>query len=150
MAKHNHTAGFTLIEVLIVAIIIVVLTATVLPHFAETQGQSIESRAQFNLYCLRSQIDLYQQEHNGAVPGDDLAELLTKTNAAGTTNRAEGPLEFGPYVGSLPINPLTGSNTVAEITNNPPLADDVTESDGWLYNKVDGQVWINHVDHLTE
>ena len=147
---NKHRSGFTLVEVLIVVVIMAVLAATIIPQFSDSSKDAKISSVKFNLHTLRSQIQLYKSQHDGKVPGDDLAELLIKTNVAGTTDVSDGPLVYGPYVQSIPANPFTNSDVVVEITNNPAVVGDVTSGDGWLYNKTEGQVWINHADYFTE
>ena len=150
MTDNKRLNGFTLVEVLIVVVIMAVLAATIIPQFSDSSKDAKVSSAKFNLHTLRSQIQLYKSQHDGKVPGDDLAELLVTTNTAGTTDSSDGPLVYGPYIQKIPANPFTASSSVAEITNDPAVSSDVTTTDGWLYNKTVGQVWINHADYLSE
>ena len=146
----RHSRGFTLVEVLIVVVIMAVLAATIIPQFSDSSKDAKISSVKFNLHTLRSQIQLYKSQHDGLVPGDDLAELLLTTNASGTTDSSDGPLVYGPYIQKIPNNPFTTSNAVVEITSSPAASSDVTSSDGWLYNKSEGKVWVNHADYYTE
>ena len=150
MANRMRRHGFTLVEVLIVVVMLAVLAVAIVPEFLDSSQDAIVSSAKFNLQTLRSQIQRYKSEHGGKVPGDDLAELLLTTNAAGTIDSSDGPLVCGPYLESIPVNPFTGSATVAEITSNPAATTDVTTSDGWLYNPEAGQVWLNHIDYIAD
>ena len=149
MEKINRRHGFTLPEVLIVVVMLAVLAAAIVPQFVTSGDEAKVSSARFHLQTLRSQIQLYKSEH-GKPPGDGLWELLLTTNAVGTTDSHDGPLVFGPYVQSIPVNPLTGSATVVEISNHPPTSADVTDGDGWLYNSAIGQIWLNHADHVSD
>ncbi len=60
--------GFTLIEVLIVVVMMAVLAATIIPQFASSTDDAKSSALKFNLHALRSQIEMYKLQHNGAVP----------------------------------------------------------------------------------
>jgi len=139
----NKKAGFTLIEILIVVVIMAVLAATVIPQFTESTADAKASSVLFNLHTLRSQIQLYRTHHDGLRPSADLNELLKKTNAAGTQT---GDTPFGPYLTKIPENSFTNSATVKSVTA-APTDTDVTDTDGWLYNATTGEIWINHKDY---
>ena len=149
MNKKQRTA-FTLVEVLIVVVIMAVLAATIIPQFSDSSKDAKISSVKFNLHTIRSQIEMYKSQHDGKVPGDDLLELTQTTNVKGTTSTSDGPLVYGPYIQTIPANQFTSSNTVSEITNDPAQASDVTTTDGWLYNKTSGKIWINHADYFSE
>ena len=149
MANEMRRLGFTLIEVLIVAVMLAVLAAVVVPQFLNSNEDAKVTSAKFSLQTLRSQIQLYKSEH-GSWPGDDLQELLMTTSGDGTTDSSDGPLTSGPYLESIPVNPFTGSATVVEIENDPATAADITATDGWLYNKQVGQIWLNHADYISD
>ncbi len=62
-------AGFTLVELLIVAIILAILAAIVVPQFANSTAGANDSALRTNLAGIRSAIDLYTQQHGGTFPG---------------------------------------------------------------------------------
>ena len=62
-------AGFTLVELLIVAIILAILAAIVVPQFASSTADAQDSALRSNLAGIRSAIDLYTQQHGGTFPG---------------------------------------------------------------------------------
>ena len=61
--------GFTLVELLIVAIILAILAAIVVPQFASSTTDASNSALRSNLAGVRSAIDLYTQQHGGTLPG---------------------------------------------------------------------------------
>ncbi|MFN3151128.1 type II secretion system protein [Bremerella sp.] len=138
--SQSKKAGFTLIEVLIVVVILAVLAATVIPQFTDSTTDAKKSSVLFNLHTLRSQIQLYRAHHEGTPPGSDLNELTISTKADGS---ADGP--FGPYLSKIPVNNFTNSNTVKVVTDDPVEAD-FTDTHGWLYNATSGEIWINYKD----
>jgi len=142
--SQSKKAGFTLIEVLIVVVILAVLAATVIPQFTDSTTDAKKSSVLFNLHTLRSQIQLYRAHHEGDVPGNDLNELTIATDVDG----AEGGA-FGPYLSKIPVNSFTNSNTVKVVTDDP-VSDDFTDTHGWLYNATTGEIWINYEDLGTE
>ena len=68
--KQPRRAGFTLVEVLIVVVILGILAATVLPQFTSSNDDARESVLVQDLQTLRSQIQLYKFQHDGKFPAD--------------------------------------------------------------------------------
>jgi general secretion pathway protein G len=62
-------AGFTLVELLIVAIILAILAAIVVPQFASSTSDATDSALRSNLAGIRGAIDLYTQQHGNTFPG---------------------------------------------------------------------------------
>lgn len=65
----RRQAGFTLVELLIVAIILAILAAIVVPQFASSTDDAIDSALKSNLANIRGAVDLYRQQHTGVYPG---------------------------------------------------------------------------------
>jgi general secretion pathway protein G len=65
--------GFTLVELLIVAIILAILAAIVVPQFASSTDDATDSALRSNLSAIRGAIDLYAQQHGGSFPGSTTA-----------------------------------------------------------------------------
>ena len=126
----RNQSGFTLVELLIVAIILAILAAIVVPQFAASTNDARASALRSNISNIRGAIDLYAQQHGGTFPAaaastggtctggtagtglvgtvEALTEQLTRyTNAAGQACslqdiNADGTPEFpyGPYLKS--------------------------------------------------
>ena len=143
--------GFTLVEVLIVVVIMAVLAATIIPQFADSTKDAKVSSLKFNLHTLRSQIQMYKQQHDAKTPTGTLAELISKTDISGTVGTGATHI-YGPYVMEIPDNPFTGKATVKVITNNPAAAGDVTENyaGGWLYYATPGDIFSDHATYYVE
>jgi prepilin-type N-terminal cleavage/methylation domain-containing protein len=149
--KRSARTGFTLVEVLIVVVIMAILAATIIPQFNNSTDDAKSGTNQFNVHTLRSQIELYRAQHNGALPGPTLVELTKSTDING--NQGTGVnFPYGPYIREIPLNSITNSRAVKVITNNPAAAGDVTSGNtgGWLYNATTGGVWIDHSNHFQE
>lgn len=148
--KSKLRSAFTLVEILIVVVIMAILAATIIPQFTDSATDAKIGTAKFNLTTLRSQIEIYKTHHNGAKPSATLVELTQSTNAAGTSGTGAS-YPFGPYLRELPSNPVTNSQAVKAVMNNPATAADVTSGGGgWLYHAASGNVWIDDATLYTE
>ena len=133
LARH-HQAGFTLVEMLIVIILLGILAAIVIPQVTVTTEDAKRSALKTNLTTMRNAIELYYVQHDNAYPGQkDIAggvpgsaaaaatafvQQLTRYTAADGTvsNTKDATHKYGPYLknGELPTNPYT--NNLNDVT----------------------------------
>ncbi len=165
--KASRQSGFTLVELLIVAIILAILAAIIVPQFASTTTDAQDSALRANLAAMRSAMDLYRQQH-GEYPGVSAAtggtcsgttgtgtagtqlaiedQLTRYSNTAGQTcSLPDAGFAFGPYIqeDDLPVNPITSSGTVAIVaTGNLEMAADGAGL-GWKYDSAAGKFIAN-------
>src|SRR5262245_49874015 len=66
--KSMKRAGFTLIEVLIVVVIMATLAAVVIPQFSSSAEDAKAAGLKHNLHTLREIIQIYQAYHGGSSP----------------------------------------------------------------------------------
>lgn len=153
MTARRRRAGFTLIEILIVVVIMAVLAATIIPQFSSSTNDAKVSTAQFNLAMMRSQVQLYSLHHNGVLPtgANNLQQFTTPTDVNGnlsTTQLPSSTYPYGPYCQQIPVNPFTGSNTVTVFTGTgTPTASGSTTA-GWIYSPTTGQLWIDNATYI--
>lgn len=94
-----NAAGFTLVELLIVVVILAILAAIAVPQFTSSTDDAKLAALDATLARMRSAIDLYYQQHGG-YPGAATAEGATcpSSGTAGTgdaTDATERALAFG-------------------------------------------------------
>lgn len=123
-------------------IILGIISGIVIAKMSNVGQISRENLLRENLRIFRTQINSYRAQHwdvSPGYPGGDKTQVPTQvvfieqmtqeTDAMGNTLAASTP--FGPYLRSIPENPINGSSGI-EIVNGalPPVGDD---SDGWIF-----------------
>jgi general secretion pathway protein G len=88
----SKQSGFTLVELLIVAIILAILAAIVVPQFASSTDDARDSALRSNLSGIRGAIDLYTQQHGSVFPGAVAATGGTCTGGTAGTGAADSDL----------------------------------------------------------
>ncbi len=121
--------GFTLTEILVVIGVLAMLAAVVVPQFSSASDEARRNSLQNNVQMLRSQVDLYQLQHNGLLPGGkrgtfDSATFWTQltrfTDTDGNISPVQTPaFTYGPYLRSIPANLLNGCQTVLDGAQSP-------------------------------
>jgi general secretion pathway protein G len=107
MTARRTAQGFTLVEILIVVVILGILAAIVIPQFTQASESARASSLVSQLQTIRSQLELYQVQHNGNYPTltTNWDQMTQTTDAAGATTGAD----FGPYLQQAPRNSFTGN-----------------------------------------
>ena len=167
----KQQSGFTLVELLIVAIILAILAAIIIPQFASTTTDAQESALRANLAGMRSSINLYRQQHNGDNPGFKTAaggtcsgtagaglagtqqaiedQLTRYSNLAGQTcSKPDAGFVFGPYIQEdvLPDNPITGTNAFVIVADGNLEMPASGAGLGWKYDTIAGKIIANDSD----
>ena len=128
--QYNQRAAFTLVEVLIVVLILSILAALVMPQFSDAADQSRENALKMDLFRIRSQLEVYKQQHNGNYPADFAAEMLVTTDEQGNS-----PGPFGPYFQQMPVNPVSGGSTIGN---------GAIDTSDWYYDPATGEFFANN------
>ncbi len=165
--------GFTLVELLIVAIILAILAAIVLPQFASTTRDAEEAALRANLTTIRGAMELYRQQH-GEYPGVAassggvctgtagagaletpiavLDQLTRYSNATGQSCSLPdaGNYQYGPYLreDAWPENPVSKSAIVAIVGAAAAGAGDLNmagdgAAGGWKFDVTSGKFIAN-------
>ncbi|MFI5347932.1 MAG: type II secretion system protein [Elusimicrobiota bacterium] len=117
----KSSAGFTLIELMIVVAIIGILAAIAIPKFAELIRKSAEGASKGNLGALRSALSIYYGDMEGQYPAS-----LT------------GLTVSGKYLSSVPVaktpNYHADSSAVDVLPGGCVVVNwDINEAGGWVY-----------------
>jgi general secretion pathway protein G len=147
-ARTRKMSGFTLVEILIVVVILGILAAIVIPQFTSASESAKKSSLESQLQTIRSQLELYQVQHNGDYPA--LADLnnaatpwlplVTQTNIDGDAVAA-GETAYGPYLQQAPMNGFEDSSTCAAAA---------AAGVGWVYTESTGAIKANMSDDKAD
>ncbi|MFI4898593.1 MAG: type II secretion system protein [Phycisphaerales bacterium JB059] len=133
-------AGFTLVEILIVVVILGILAAIVVPQFVGAQREAAEGTTYSELQKLRRAIDVYQARHENALPdvteGDGTWGALVAGN--------------GEYLKSAPLNPYVGGANARRVLLRDSPDDAYQTAYGWVFNATTGEVWAGSFDGNDE
>lgn len=129
----GNQAGFTLIEMLVVVVVLGILAMIIIPQVAVSTDDANLRALETNLNTLRNSIELYYHQHNSNYPGAThhttgattasdaeaataMLEQMTKySRVDGVVGNTKGGLFlYGPYLKgvTLPTNPYNNLNTV--------------------------------------
>ena len=166
----RKSAGFTLIEILIVVIVLGILALIIIPQITVSTEDAKTSTLSTNLGALRSAIELYYHEHDNVYPGviDDTDGLGAPADAAAaavafvnqltrytevsgkavTVKTADA--KYGPYLkgGALPTNPFNDLATVlCDVTEDDITVKASSGTAGWKFYTITGVLLANDGDH---
>ena len=137
----DRAAGFTLVELLIVVVILAILAAVVIPQINNAAGEAKESALRASLATVRQAISLYRVQHSETYPGmanwaQFVTQLTTSTDEAGGAGT-----KYGPYLRTgFPDNPVTGTADGTNVLSMPASAPGGT---AWIYATNSGELRAN-------
>lgn len=151
----HRRAGFTLVELLIVVVILGILAGVVLPQISSSTEDASYSAAYQNVQTLRAAVDMYKVNHGkypgypagGGAPTEAtfVAQMTLVSKKDGSTAAlGTAGYPYGPYIkAGIPENPFNNLSTVKIIADGaafPTAADDTT---GWIFKPETGQLKCN-------
>jgi prepilin-type N-terminal cleavage/methylation domain-containing protein len=133
--------AFSLAELVIVAAIIGILAALVVPSLHNHSMEAKEAAAREDLQLLRGAIELYAARHAGVPPGyadNSLSNQPTAERFSSQTTVVEDRCLL-----QIPENPFNNLNSVRIVGNDDAFPTEATGHDGWVYQPA---TKIIHVD----
>jgi general secretion pathway protein G len=133
---------FGLVDAALLLLAIATGAAAAVPLINIFQNQANRAAVASNLQTLRTQIALYQAQHNGNLPllfKGTFPQLTMPTNQAGEPGNGGAAYPYGPYLPQgIPPNPFTGVATVTPVKEFPPPAP--TGNGGWVFHQESGRI----------
>ena len=123
-------AGFTLVELVVVVMVIGILAAVAVPKLVRVAGTATENGLLQNLAVVRDAIELHSAQNGGKLPGD-----------AGT--EADFKADLAPYIRKFPTNFVKNSAGVDVRSTGAAFAGAVGTGEGWRYDNKSGQFIAN-------
>jgi len=136
--RYRHRTGFSLIELVIVAVIIGIIGAIAVPRLSSAGENARAAALLADTIRIQKAIDIYIEEHAGLSPAQFpsgsvdtrgavfIQRLTTRTDINGLMSPSE---IYGPYIQSMPVNPV---NKLKTVRINGAAAGAGTS--GWHYN----------------
>ena len=174
MNKTSTKAGFTLVELLIVVVILAILAGIMVPQFGSATDDAKLSALDTTLANTRVAVDLFYQNH-GFYPSSvtsigSACDTAGGTTGAGTANSEVAFLDhlrlysnivgescnlsdtnfrFGPYMkkSTLPDNPYTLSSATVVVTAGLLGMNATGTTGGWRFDNKTGQFIADHTSY---
>ena len=118
--SNRATRAFSMIELMIVIVIMAVLAAIILPMFTDHTRRSKESGLHYTLSQIRTAVATFQADTDSYPK--QLSDLSSTTapaqgyNSLGTLQNITPADWHGPYVGSLPMDTISGTPLTYKVT----------------------------------
>jgi general secretion pathway protein G len=129
----NKRAGFSLVELVVVIMILGILAAVAAPKLLNTSGTATDNGLRQTLSVVRDAIELYAADNGGALPGaSDDAEATFKS-------------DIEPYLrGDFPTCPVGAKDADVVITAAAgAIAGEASPTKAWHYSTDDGTFIVN-------
>ncbi len=138
----NWHDEFGVVDAAILLLAIATGAAAGVPLVNIFQSQANGAALVSDLQTMRTQIALYQAQHNGNLPllfKGGFPQLTMPTNQAGEPGNGGAEYPLGPYLPhGVPENPFTGVAAVTAVQEFPPKTP--TGTGGWVYHQETGRI----------
>jgi len=139
--------GVALVELVIIAAILGILAAIVVPQFWDHSKLARQTVAKDNLRTLRAAIELYAAQHAGVPPGYPDDDPQASPDSSQFVRQLT---ESGRYLKQMPRNPFNRLTTVRMIPNGQTFPSDPTGRFGWVYQPATMTIRLDWPGYDTE
>jgi general secretion pathway protein G len=129
----KNRAGFSLVELVVVVLILGILAAVAAPRMFDTANDARQNGTKQSLSVIRDAIELYKSQNGSYPPAATLAATLK-------------PYVKGPFP-SVQIGANQNADVVASSQN--PIASAEAGTAGWAYNQTTGEIVVNNATYIT-
>ncbi len=126
-------AGFTLIELVIVIVVLGILATQAIPTYLSLVDDAKKASAKANLGALRSSITIYYA-YKATPMGGESATWPSITELRDNTTVLNGPMPENPYDTDATKNNIATGTALGVVTGT---------RGGWGYVPTSGVIWIN-------
>ena len=126
-------AGFSLIELVVVVLILGILAAVAAPRMFDTANNARQNGTKQSLSVIRDAVELYKSQNGSNPPAATMATALK-------------PFLKGPFP-AVQIGANQNANVVASTQN--PIATPEAGGAGWAYNVTTGEVVVNEAAYIA-
>jgi prepilin-type N-terminal cleavage/methylation domain-containing protein len=134
--------GFSLVELIMVAAVLGIMAAIIVPFYRSQSTQAKEAVAKDHLRILRSSIEVYTVQHRGIPPGYEADNPL---NTPSSDVFLTQMVTNGNYLKMMPENPFNNIETIRMIGNGESFPADPPEGYGWVYQPATMTIRLNWV-----
>ncbi len=147
MTTAKPKAKLSYVELFVLVFVLGILATIIAPTLSQAKAESRLSEMVKGLQLLRSQIRLFEMQHDGLLPGQSqcggridpkkfINDLTTRDEVSG----------YGPYLSEIPVNPFVKGECGSEIRfiydyDEQPV---VYSGYGWAMNVESGSLFACH------
>jgi general secretion pathway protein G len=142
MEMETDRRGFTVMEIFIVAVVLCIVAAIVVPRISQAKAEEKLSDMVSRLQMVRSQMELYKIQHGDLLPGQEvIAGDIAEAHFIAAMTRKNNVDGYGPYFKKMPENPFIIGEAADDITcvNDINAVPTGNEGTGWWLNAATGQ-----------
>jgi general secretion pathway protein G len=129
----HRRAGFSLVELVVVIMILGILAAVAAPKLLQTSGTATDNGLKQSLGVVRNAIELYAAENGGSLPRSDTA--------------ANFKADLAPYLRKfpqVPVGPLAGNTGADDVEFGTGTSGAASPTKGWYFNTSTGDFFVNY------
>lgn len=141
MTATRRPAGYALLEVVIIILVLAVVASTVGPRLVVASYTWRNSRLTSHLQGIRQHVEQYKTDHNGQGPHlNELGQIdahgiiARLTNATYSSGKLSRNGSCGPYMQEWPANPFTDDAIARTIKLGLAEISPRDDTTGWYYN----------------